>query len=123
MTPSQGGSGHGWPRSLPPKKNQPFCAVFSREFSASAFGDVHRDRLTPDLLVIGQDHLATQPAVLNQDGIKGALFFDDKHYAGVRLETLKGQAYGVGIVTLMQALGWIELVPMDWSGTLNTGLH
>lgn len=117
--PMYNGKPRDWPRCFPQKKNQPFCAVFSREFSPPAFGDVQRDCLTPDLLILGQDHLATQSAVLNQDGIKGALFFDDKHDAGVRLETLKGQAYGVGIVTLMQALGWIELVPMDWSKTLN----
>lgn len=75
--------------------------------------------MTPDLFILGQDHLATQSAVLNQDGIKGALFFDDRYDAGVRLEQLNGQAYGVGIVTLMQALGWIELLPMDWRKTLN----
>lgn len=117
--PVYNGKPRDWPRTFPPRKNQPFCAVFSREFVPSSFGQVQLDGFTPDLFILGQEHLATQSAVLNQDGIKGALFFDDRHDAGIRLETLKGQAYGVGIVTLMQALGWIELVPMDWSDTLN----
>jgi hypothetical protein len=32
---------------------------------------------------------------------------------------VKGDAFGIGIVTLFYAVGWFELLPIDWGGPLN----
>jgi len=109
-----------WPRSEPPLKNQPFCCVIARQFDAKLVeSETVRDELTPDLLVLGRDHIGTQSVLLGRDGIKGALFFDARYWAGLRIEKTEGQAFGIGIVSLLQALGKIELVPIDWRETLS----
>lgn len=108
-----------WPRPLPPLKNQPFCMIIARQYGNVPL-DTEKDNLTPDLLVLGQDHLAIHSVVLGPDGIKGALFFDAKHGTPLRIEKVCGTAWGVGLVTLLSALSWIELLPIDWTNTLNT---
>lgn len=109
-----------WPRSYPPIKNQPFCAVFARTYDPNvAISDRHV-ALNPDLLVLGSNHIATQSVLLGPDGIKGALFYDSKYWAGLRVESAAGNAFGLGLVTLLQALSWIELEPIDWYSTLNS---
>lgn len=108
-----------WPRPYPPSLNQPFCAIFARQFDESASSPMALDAKTPDLLVLGKDVLATQSALLDHDGIKGALFIDPLFQSGLRLEKVDGLAFGLGLVTLLQALSWIQLDPVDWQEALN----
>lgn len=110
---------HEWPRPYPPWLNQPFCAVFTRQFDESATSPIVLDARTPDLLVLGKDVLATQSAKLDHDGIKSALFIDPLFQAGLRLEKVDRLAFGLGLVTLLQALSWIRLDPVDWQEALN----
>ena len=117
--PAYNGKARDWPRIYPPIKNQPFCAIFARMFDPEVVIPSQHEALNPDLLVLGANHIATQSVVLGPDGIKGALFYDDKYWSGLRVESAPGNAFGVGIVTLLQALSWIKLEPIDWSGTLN----
>lgn len=114
-----GGKERDWPRSWPARKNQPFCAIFARKSNGTMPASLTQDAYTPDLLVLGPDYIATQSVVLGPDGIKGALFNDDKYWAGLRLEAAKGNGFGLGLVALMQALNWIELLPVTWADTLN----
>jgi hypothetical protein len=118
--PSYNGTIRDWPRNYPPLKNQPFCAIFTRKFDSTGIAEMDHDALTPDLLVLGRDHIATQSVILGPDGIKGALFNDDKFWAGLRIEGVHANAFGIGIVILLQALNWVELMPIDWSSTLNS---
>lgn len=108
-----------WPRSYPPIRNQPFCAIFAKTFDPGVTVSSQHHARNPDLLVLGPNHIATQSVVLGPDGIKGALFYDSKYWAGLRVESAAGNAFGIGLVTLLQALNWIELEPIDWSSTLN----
>lgn len=117
--PVHNGKARDWPRNYPPFKNQPFCAIFARTFDSGVVISDQKDPLNPDLLVLGPNHIATQSVLLGPDGIKGALFYDGKYWADLRVELAEGNAFGLGLVTLLQALSWIELVPIDWSGTLN----
>ncbi|MBC7917530.1 MAG: hypothetical protein H7Y28_06960 [Rhodoferax sp.] len=117
--PIYNGKVRDWPRNYPPLKNQPFCAIFSRTYDSGLAIPSQHDRLNPDLLVLGSNHIATQSVLLGPDGIKGALFYDSKYSAGLRVEPAVGNAFGLGLVTLLQALSWIELEPIDWSETLN----
>ena len=108
-----------WPRQFPELRNQPFCMIISRYFDGFIPDNIENDNLTPDFLLLGEDHVATQSVKLGPDGIKGALFYDHKHWASLRIETVKSCAFGIGIISLLQALEWIELLPIDWSSTLN----
>lgn len=108
-----------WPRPYPPAMNQPYCAVFARQFDQAATGDLSLDDKSPDLLVLGRDFVATQSALLDHDGIKGALFIDPLFQSGLRIERADGKGFGLGLVTLLQALSWIRLLPVDWNATLN----
>jgi hypothetical protein len=63
--------------------------------------------------------VAVKSVVLGPDGVKGSLFYDDKFWAGLRVELAPENAFGSGLVTHLQALSWIELQPIDWSDTLN----
>lgn len=118
--PIYNGKTRDWPRSYPQYKNQPFCAVFARTYDQTIVIVDGVDPLDPDLLVLGPNNIATQSVMLGPDGVKGALFYDAKYWAGLRVETCAGNAFGLGLVILLQALNWIELVPMDWSGALNS---
>lgn len=117
--PVYNGKARDWPRNYPPIKNQPFCAIFARMFDPEVVISNRHEVHNPDLVILGANHIATQSAVLGADGIKGALFYDDKYWSGLRVESASGNAFGLGIVTLLQALSWIELVPIDWTETLN----
>ncbi|MGF6332064.1 hypothetical protein ABH909_004942 [Pseudomonas sp. BS3782 TE3695] len=117
--PIYNGKVRDWPRTFPPLKNQPFCAVFARKFSPDVLLPSTSNELTPDLLVLGNDHIATQTVNLGPDGLKSSLFFDSKYGAGLCVESAPTNAYGLGLVTLLQALSWTELLPMDWAATLN----
>lgn len=108
-----------WPRTFPPLKNQPFCAVFARKYSPDVTVPRTHGEHTPDLLILGNNYIATQSVNLGPDGIKSSLFFDTKYGAGLCAEQSPENAYGLGLVTLLEALSWIELLPIDWTGTLN----
>jgi hypothetical protein len=117
--PIHNGRPRDWPRSYPKRKNQPFCAVVSRHSSGFFPSEVECDPLNPDLLILGPDYTATQTINLGPDGIKSAIFYDEDHWASLALESVPGDAFGVGIITLLHALNWIELLPMQWAGALN----
>jgi hypothetical protein len=117
--PTYNGKIMDWPRTYPEYKNQPYCAIFSKNSNGQVPQVIIHDEYTPDLLVLGKDHIATQSVVLGPDGIKGALFNDHKFWSGLRVEPAKGNAFGIGLLSLMQALNWIELMPIDWSRSLN----
>lgn len=117
--PVYNGRPRDWPRTFPPLKNQPFCAVFARKFSPDVALPRTYGEHTPDLLILGNSHLATQTVNLGADGIKSSLFFDTEYGAGLYTEQASENAYGLGLVTLLEALSWVELLPIDWTGTLN----
>jgi len=117
------GKARDWPRPLPRLKNQPYCAIFARSSSAKIPESLARDAYTPDLMILGIDHIATQSVLLGPDGIKGALFYDDKYAATLRIENLNGNAFGVGLVSILQAISWIELVQIDWANSLNEAFY
>lgn len=117
--PVYNGRPRDWPRTFPPLKNQPFCAVFARKYSPDVVVPRTHSEHTPDLLILGSNHIATQALNLGPDGIKSSLFFDTKYGAGLLAEQAPENAYGLGLVTLLEALSWLELLPIDWTGTLN----
>lgn len=117
--PRYNGKVKDWPRQLPRLKNQPFCVIVARKSNGKVPESVTRDAYTPDLLILSEDYVATQSVLLDCDGIKGALFYDDCYWASLRVDSVCGNAFGIGLVSLMQALNWIELMPIDWSNSLN----
>lgn len=108
-----------WPRTYPPLKNQPFCAVFARKYSPSVSVHEVRGEHAPDLLILGNDHIATPTVYMGADGIISSLFYDTKFRAPLYVEAAPGNAYGLGLVTLLQALSWTQLLPIDWTGALS----
>jgi len=108
--PIYNGKVRDWPRNYPPIRNQPFCAIFARTFDPKVTISSRHQEFNPDFLVLGPNHIATQSVVLGPDGIKGALFYDDKYWAGLRVESAPANACGMGLITLLQALSWIKLV-------------
>lgn len=108
-----------WPRNFPKRKNQPFCAIISRSSNGFFPNKVTVDSNNPDLMILGEDRVATQTVNLGSDGIKSALFYDEDYWASLAIEEVKGDAFGIGIVTILHALGWIELLPIQWGGSLN----
>ncbi|WP_225607752.1 MULTISPECIES: DUF6602 domain-containing protein [unclassified Pseudomonas] len=118
--PVYNGRPRDWPRTFPPRKNQPFCAVFARKYSPDVVVPGRHGEYTPDLLILGSNYIATQTVNLGPDGVKSSLFFDTKYAAGLCPEQVPERAYGLGLVTLLGALSWIELLPIDWTRTLNS---
>ncbi|MEZ8402547.1 MULTISPECIES: DUF6602 domain-containing protein [Vibrio] len=108
-----------WPRNFPKRKNQPFCAIISKSSNGFFPDKVMVDPSNPDLMILGEDRVATQTVNLGSDGIKSALFYDEDYWFSLAIEEVKGDAFGIGIVTLLHALGWIELLPIEWGGPLN----
>lgn len=108
-----------WPRTYPPLKNQPFCAVFARKYSLEIPMHHIRGEYAPDLMILGNNHIATPTVYMGADGIQSSLFYDTKFGAPLCRETATGNAYGLGLVILLQALSWIELLPIDWTRTLS----
>lgn len=118
--PVHNGKVLGWPRSFPKLKNQPFCAIFSRNASNFFPDEMPKDHTSPDLIVMGEDHIATQTVKRDVDGMKTALFFDDLNGTPLVKEHVPGNAFGIGIITLFYALGWLELKEIDWATVLNS---
>lgn len=71
-------------------------------------------------MILGNDHLATPTVYMGPDGIQSSLFYDTKFGAPLCVEPAPANAYGLGLVTLLQALSWIDLLPIDWTGPLST---
>lgn len=108
-----------WPRTFPKRKNQPFCAIFSRKSDGYFPDKIENTSYNPDLIILGEDKIAAQTVKLGPDGIKSALFYDEDYWASLASEDVRGDAFGIGIVTILYAVGWIELLPIDWGGPLN----
>lgn len=109
-----------WPRPFPRLRNQPFGIVFARNYTPRDLVSISiSDEYSPDLLVLGEDYLVTQHANLGADGIKGAYLVDPRHFAKLEYEHVEGMAYGIAIVTILQVLNWLELLPIDWANGLN----
>jgi Domain of unknown function (DUF6602) len=107
-----------WPRYWPPRKDQPFTMIMARNYEEGTA--THPDsRYPPDLSILGDDYVMTQRVAMGADGIKGGLFFDDKHWAKLEVDHLPGIAFGAGLLLLMQAIGWIGLPQPDWASCLN----
>ncbi|AIB37883.1 DUF6602 domain-containing protein [Pseudomonas simiae] len=121
--PVYNGKVRDWPRTHPPLKNQPFCAIFARKFAPEVGLPSTFNEHTPDLMVLGNNHIATQTVNLSPDGLKSSLFFDSKYWAGLCVESAPGNAYALGLVTLLEALSWTELLPIDWAATLNATFY
>lgn len=117
--PTYNGRVRDWPRTFPPLKNQPFCAVFARHYSLEVAVHNTRGEHTPDLLILGNNHIATHTVNMGADGIHSALFYDTKFRSPLCVESAAGNAYGLGLVSLLQALSWVQLVPIDWLEVLN----
>ena len=117
--PTYNGRVRDWPRTFPPLKNQPFCAVFARHYSPEVAVHNVRGEHTPDLLILGNNHIATHTVNMGADGIHSALFYDTKFRSPLCVEPAPGNAYGLGLVSLLQALSRIQLVPIDWLEVLN----
>ncbi|MFA0648439.1 hypothetical protein AB4620_22985, partial [Vibrio cyclitrophicus] len=64
-----------WPRNFPKRKNQPFCAIISKSSNGFFPDKVMVDPSNPDLMILGEDRVATQTVNLGSDGIKSALFY------------------------------------------------
>lgn len=111
-----------WPRQEPEYTNQPFTMIFTRKWNSSLIIDKLNSKHTPDLLVLGENEIATQNIKLGPDGIKGTLFFDFKHFATLNQETVIGNAFGLSLIMLLQALDKIELVNINWVDMLNNEL-
>lgn len=108
-----------WPRTYPPLKNQPFCAVFARKYSPDISVHNVQGEHVPDLMILGNDHIATPTVYMGPDGIQSSLFYDTKFGAPLRVDSAPANAYGLGLVILLQALSWVDLLPIDWMGPLN----
>lgn len=92
---------------------------FSRTSEGFCPDNIENHSCNPDLIIFGEDKVASQTVKLGPDGIKSALFYDEEYQAILVSEDVKGDAFGIGIVTLLYAVGWIELLPIDWGGPLN----
>jgi hypothetical protein len=119
--PIENGEVKKWPRSFPPLKNQPYCAIFTRRYNSGIEMPDTGDDFTPDLMILGSDHIATHSVRLDDDETKSTLFYDAAHGGGLMVERVKSNAFGLGLVMLLQALSWIELEPLDWTVTLEAG--
>lgn len=108
-----------WPRPLPKNTNQPFAIVFARNSHLELLVTEEVSANDPDLIVLGPDKIVSQSVVLGPDGIKGALFVDDRHWAKLRMEDVPKRAFGLFIFHLLAAISWIELIPIDWADLLN----
>ena len=117
--PIYNGRPRDWPRQEPENINQPFTMIFTREWDEKLKINIPNSINTPDLLILGENHFASQTINLGPDGDKGALFFDSKHFANLRIDKTDNNSFGLGILMLLQALNQIELQQINWIETLN----
>lgn len=113
-----------FPTPFPEFKNELFGVVFTKK--AEILDDnVNPESIVvggehgPDLLILGEDILFTPSVLLGPDGIQSALFFSSSFQPSLRYEPVAGSAMGLGILTLLHAINWIELLPIDYAQVLN----
>ncbi|SDO70055.1 hypothetical protein SAMN04490208_4637 [Pseudomonas poae] len=71
-------------------------------------------------MILGNDHIATPTVYMGADGIQSPLFYDTKFGAPLCVESAHANAYGLALVILLQALSWVDLMPIDWTVPLST---
>lgn len=120
--PIYNGKVRDWPRQEPKYHNQPFTLIFTRDWDESLTLEVSLSQTTPDLLILGEDCLASQHLSMGPDGKKGALFIDHKFWAPLNVEKANGNSFGIGVIMLFQALNKIKLEQIDWYSILNEEL-
>lgn len=112
------------PAPFPALKNELFGVVFARK-ATLAKGTLNPATIKiggehcPDLLILGEDNLFTPSAVLGPDGIRSSLFFSSAFQPSLRFETVPGSAIGLGILTLLHVINWMELLPIEYARVLN----
>jgi hypothetical protein len=113
-----------WPAYYPQLKNELFGVVFARHaptrndsigVSQIRVGGEH----APDLMILGPDRLFSPAAYLGADGIKGSMYFSSAFESHLHPEEFPGDAIGLGLLTLMHVIGWMELLPIDFANVLN----
>ncbi len=115
-----------WPHQHPPLKNPPFGIIMSRTAGPSTTVEsINKSKIigsnSPDLIIAGNDIIVTPSANLGPDGIKSTLYYDEKFNHPLLADKAENMAYGLGLATLMAALEWIELLPINWASALNAG--
>ncbi|WP_198283235.1 DUF6602 domain-containing protein [Sphingomonas sp. PAMC 26617] len=114
------------PAYLPELKNELFGVVFARQ-SAFAKGATKAGGIqiggdfAPDLVILGDDLLFTPSALLDADGIKASLFYSSFFFPYLRDEHVEGAAIGLGLLTLLHVISWMDLLPIDYGQVLNAG--
>jgi hypothetical protein len=113
-----------FPAPFPELKNELFGMVFARKFklakptSSPSNIEIGKEH-GPDLLIVGEDLLFTPSVVLGPDGIRSSLFFSSSFQSTLRLEKAPGSAIGLGLLTLLHVINWMELLPIDYATVLN----
>lgn len=108
-----------WPRQEPEYLNQPFALIFTKSWNNSLDIKIPISKYAPDIIILGEDHIATQSQNLGPDGIKSTLFFDYNSYFSLSSEKINSTSYGIGLVILLQILNKIQLQPINWIEILN----
>ncbi|WP_235324718.1 DUF6602 domain-containing protein [Pedobacter lusitanus] len=117
--PIYNGKVRDWPRQEPEYLNQPYGVVFARRYKSRLISSIRPTSLSPDLMILGKDHIGSQTVNLGPDGVKGAIFVDEKCGYPLVEEFNKDCAFGLGIIMLLNALSSIQLEPINWNAFLN----
>ena len=120
--PIYNGKPRDWPRQEPELINQPFSMIITRKWDKNLEFPDTNGKYTPDLLILGSNHFASQTAYLGADGPKSALFFDAKCGYPLKVDEINENSFGIGIIMLLQALSNINLQPINWIPVLNDEL-
>ncbi len=114
-----------WPHHLPRLRNQPFGMLISRfvadDLDVSYLNslEIGGDESTPDVVVLGSSLIMTPTVALEADGFKTSLFYDPADGIALRAERVPQLALALGLTTLLYALNYIELLPINWGSILN----
>lgn len=112
------------PAYLPEMKNELYGVIFARraafakrttKASGIHIGGDH----APDLAILGDDLLFRPSALLGADGIKASLYYSSFFFPHLRDEHVEGAAIGLGLLTLLHVISWMELLPIDYGQVLN----
>lgn len=112
------------PAYLPETRNELYGVVFARQ-AAFAKGTTKASGVRiggdngPDLAILGDDMLFTPSALLSADGIKASLYYSSFFFPHLRDEHVEGAAIGLGLLTLLHVISWMELLPIDYGQVLN----
>lgn len=116
-----------WPAYYPALKNELFGVVFSRHVTLR-YDNFAMSRIriggeyAPDLMILGPDWIFSPAANLGSDGIKASMYFSSAFERQLLAEEFRGDAIGLGLLSLMNVIAWMELLPIDYSGLLNSCL-